>query len=83
MIVLNQAGSNTHEDTCDSLVLFAQKVMPEFHAREPEHQEWKRRVLAGEIELEETDTEAFTAHAGAPSTIARDGTRTPPEPAPS
>ena len=32
--------------------------MPEFHAREPEHQEWKAAVLAGEIELDEIDTDA-------------------------
>ena len=83
VILLNQAGRNTHEDICDSLELFAQEVMPEFHAREPEHQEWKRKVLAGEIELEEVDTEAFTVHAGARPTLAPDGTRTPPEPTPS
>jgi len=83
VILLNQAGNNTHEDICDSLELFAQEVMPEFHAREPEHQEWKRKVLAGEIELEEVDTEAFTVHAGARPTLAPDGTRTPPEPTPS
>ena len=28
---------------------------------EPEHQEWKRQVLAGEIELEEVDTDPFNA----------------------
>ena len=33
------------------------EVMDEFHEREPSHQEWKRGVLAGEIELEEIDTE--------------------------
>ena len=49
VILLNQAGKNTHEDICASLELFAREVMPEFHDREPEHQEWKRRVLAGEI----------------------------------
>ena len=30
--------------------------MPEFHDDEPAHQEWKRKVLAREIELEEIDT---------------------------
>ena len=59
VILLNQAGKNTHEDICSSLELFAAEVMPEFHDREPEHQAWKRSVLAGEIELEELDTEAF------------------------
>lgn len=56
VILLNQAGKNTHEDICDSLKLFAKEVMPEFHGREPEHQKWKRKVLAGEIQLDEIDT---------------------------
>ncbi len=59
VILLNQAGKNTHEDICSSLELFAEEVMPEFHARETEHQVWKQSVLSGEIELEELDTEAF------------------------
>ena len=59
VILLNQAGNNKHEDICGSLELFAAEVMPEFHAREPEHQEWKRKVLAGEIALEPVDVEAF------------------------
>jgi hypothetical protein len=33
--------------------------MDEFHDREPSHQEWKQSVLAGEIELEEIDTEPY------------------------
>ena len=56
IIFLNQAGKNSHEHICESLELFADQVMPEFHAKEPAHQEWKRQVLAGEIELEELDT---------------------------
>ncbi len=56
VIFLNQAGRNTHEDICASLELFAREVMPEFHAREPEHQKWKQAVLAGEIKLAEVDT---------------------------
>jgi alkanesulfonate monooxygenase SsuD/methylene tetrahydromethanopterin reductase-like flavin-dependent oxidoreductase (luciferase family) len=59
VILLNQAGKNTHEDICESLELFAKEVMPEFHDREPQHQEWKRQVLAGEIELEDIDTSQF------------------------
>ena len=59
VILLNQAGKNTHEDICSSLELFAREVMPEFHGREPAHQEWKAAVLAGEIELDEIDTAAF------------------------
>ncbi len=53
VILLNQAGKNTHEDICSSLELFAEEVMPEFHERDGEHQEWKASVLAGDIELEE------------------------------
>lgn len=34
--------------------------MPEFHALEPEQAEWKRAVLAGEIELEEIDPGSLT-----------------------
>lgn len=60
VILLNQAGMNTHEDICSSLELFARDVMPEFHANVPAHEEWKKAVLAGDIQLEEIDTEAFT-----------------------
>jgi alkanesulfonate monooxygenase SsuD/methylene tetrahydromethanopterin reductase-like flavin-dependent oxidoreductase (luciferase family) len=56
IILLNQAGKNSHEHICESLELFAKEVMPEFHAAEPAHQDWKRRVLAGEITLAELDT---------------------------
>jgi alkanesulfonate monooxygenase SsuD/methylene tetrahydromethanopterin reductase-like flavin-dependent oxidoreductase (luciferase family) len=59
VILLNQAGKNTHADICSSLELFATEVMPEFHEREPEHQAWKAAVLAGDLELEELDTEPF------------------------
>ncbi len=59
VILLNQAGKTTHEHICESLELFAKEVMPEFHADEPAHQEWKRRVLAGEIRLDEIDTTPF------------------------
>ena len=56
IILLNQAGKNTHEHICESLELFAKEVMPEFHAAEPGHQEWKRQVMAREIALDEIDT---------------------------
>ncbi len=59
VILLNQAGKNTHKDICDSLDLFAREIMPEFHAREDEHQQWKSAVLAGELELEDIDTDPF------------------------
>ena len=59
MILLNQAGKNTHEHICESLELFAREVMPEFHEREKDHQEWKQGVLSGEIQLEEIDTQPY------------------------
>jgi alkanesulfonate monooxygenase SsuD/methylene tetrahydromethanopterin reductase-like flavin-dependent oxidoreductase (luciferase family) len=64
IILLNQAGKNTHEHITESLELFAKEVMPEFHANEPQHQEWKRKVLSGEIELEDLDTAPFTDRYG-------------------
>ncbi|MDE0192155.1 MAG: hypothetical protein OXQ90_12430, partial [Gammaproteobacteria bacterium] len=68
VILLNQAGKNTHEDICTSLELFAREVMPEFQARHGEQEAWKAAVLAGEIELEDIDTDPynFTAR-GKPS----------------
>jgi alkanesulfonate monooxygenase SsuD/methylene tetrahydromethanopterin reductase-like flavin-dependent oxidoreductase (luciferase family) len=60
VILLNQAGRNSHEHICESLEMFAAEVMPEFHAMEPDHQAWKRRVLAGEIELADIDTAPHT-----------------------
>ena len=65
VILLNQAGRNTHQDICDSLELFAEEVMPEFHAHIPEHEAWKADVLAGRTHLEEIDTEGFGARYGA------------------
>jgi alkanesulfonate monooxygenase SsuD/methylene tetrahydromethanopterin reductase-like flavin-dependent oxidoreductase (luciferase family) len=59
VILLNQAGNNTHEDICSSLRLFADEVMPEFHDRESAHQAWRTGVLNGEIDLPEIDTDPF------------------------
>ena len=55
IILLNQAGMTAHADIMDSLELFAREVMPEFHADDARHQEWKQGVLAGEVELEDID----------------------------
>lgn len=56
VILLNQAGRNTHDDICSSLELFAAEVMPEFGDRHGEHEAWKQQVLAGDITLDEVDT---------------------------
>src|SRR5258708_20799241 len=63
VILLNQAGKNSHEHICDSLELFAKEVMPEFQ-NDPEHEAWKKGVMSGAIQLEEIDTEAFTDRYG-------------------
>jgi alkanesulfonate monooxygenase SsuD/methylene tetrahydromethanopterin reductase-like flavin-dependent oxidoreductase (luciferase family) len=61
VILLNQAGRNTHEDICASLELFAKEVMPEFHANIPAHEEWKADVLSGKIALSQIDVAPFGA----------------------
>ncbi len=58
VILLNQAGKNSHEHICDSLELFAKEVKPEFKT-DPEHDSWKAGVMSGTIQLEEIDTDAF------------------------
>ena len=70
VILLNQAGKNTHEDICSSLELFANEVMPEFVADEAEHQRWKAAVLAGEIKLDDIDTEQYKVRRGREPTLA-------------
>jgi alkanesulfonate monooxygenase SsuD/methylene tetrahydromethanopterin reductase-like flavin-dependent oxidoreductase (luciferase family) len=60
VILINQIGKNRHEDIVRSLDLFAREVMPEFHAMEPAHQEWKQAVLAGDILLDEIDPKSLT-----------------------
>ena len=70
VILLNQAGKNRHEDICESLELFAKEVMPEFVDRDEDHQRWKQRVLGGELQLEELDTEAHQVRRGRTPTLA-------------
>ena len=64
VVLLNQAGKNTHEHICESLELFAKEVMPEFQEAHPKLLKWKEQVLNREIELEEIDTSAFTERYG-------------------
>ena len=59
VILLNQAGKTSHEDICGSLKMFAEEVMPEFHAMEDDHAIWKGDVLSGRIVLEEFETEGY------------------------
>ena len=69
IILLNQAGNNTHEHICESLEIFAKEVMSEFHDHEPEHQAWKHAVLAGDIRLEELDVAAYREGTGRTPTV--------------
>jgi alkanesulfonate monooxygenase SsuD/methylene tetrahydromethanopterin reductase-like flavin-dependent oxidoreductase (luciferase family) len=64
VVLLNQAGRNTHEHICESLELFAREVMPEFQEAHPKLLQWKQQVLNREIDLEEIDTSAFTDRYG-------------------
>jgi alkanesulfonate monooxygenase SsuD/methylene tetrahydromethanopterin reductase-like flavin-dependent oxidoreductase (luciferase family) len=64
VVLLNQAGKNTHEHICESLELFATEVMPEFQAAHPDLLKWKEQVLNREIDLEEIDTTAFKERYG-------------------
>ena len=59
IILLNQAGRNTHADIMSSLKLFADEVMPEFHALQSGHEIWKQEVLSGERDLDEIDTAKY------------------------
>jgi alkanesulfonate monooxygenase SsuD/methylene tetrahydromethanopterin reductase-like flavin-dependent oxidoreductase (luciferase family) len=63
VILLNQAGRTAHQDICDSLKLFAEEVMPEFHARQAEQDTWKTDVLSGRIILEDLDTQPYDLYA--------------------
>ncbi len=73
VILLNQAGRNRHEHICEALELFARDVMPEFHAREPEHEAWREAVLSGEIELAEIDTAPYDRPSNQAPTTALEG----------
>ena len=59
VILLNQAGKTSHEDICGSLTMFAEEVMPEFHALEDDHAVWKDEVLSGQRVLEDLETKAY------------------------
>ncbi len=50
VIFIQQGGKNKHTHICESLELFADKVMPEFHAGEAERQVKKQAALAPYVE---------------------------------
>ncbi len=72
VILLNQAGKTSHADICDSLRLFAEQVMPEFHADEPAHAAWKQAVLQRDVILAELDTTPFNLYSHQNEDIVRE-----------
>ena len=50
IIFVAQAGKNRHEHICESMELFADEVMPEFHDRDLRHVKDKEQRLAPAIE---------------------------------
>jgi len=50
VIFIQQGGKNRHQHICESLELFAEKVMPAFQERRAEREERKREELAPFIE---------------------------------
>jgi alkanesulfonate monooxygenase SsuD/methylene tetrahydromethanopterin reductase-like flavin-dependent oxidoreductase (luciferase family) len=50
VIFIQQAGRNRHEHICESLDLFARRVMPEFHEREDARAKRKAAELAPHVE---------------------------------
>jgi alkanesulfonate monooxygenase SsuD/methylene tetrahydromethanopterin reductase-like flavin-dependent oxidoreductase (luciferase family) len=50
VIFIQQAGRNRHEHICESLELFADRVMPDFHGREDERARAKAERLAPFVE---------------------------------
>ena len=46
VVFIQQAGENRHEDICESLELFAERVLPDFKARDAAHVAKKNERLA-------------------------------------
>lgn len=54
VVFIQQAGMNQHEDICEALELFADKVLPDFKERDTIYQKTKNERLAEAIETAET-----------------------------
>jgi hypothetical protein len=46
VVFIQQGGNNTHADICSSLELFANRIMPDFKARQAAHDRKKQEELA-------------------------------------
>ena len=61
VVFIQQAGANRHEDICESLELFAERVLPDFKARDAGHVAKKNERLAEATERAEEQKPALTS----------------------
>ena len=60
VVFIQQAGANLHEDICESLELFAERVLPDFKARDAGHVAKKNERLAEATQRAEGRKPALT-----------------------
>ena len=61
VVFIQQAGENRHEDICESLKLFAERVLPDFKARDAAHVAKKNERLAEATQRAEGRKPALTS----------------------
>ena len=61
VVFIQQAGANRHEDICESLELFAERVLPDFKARDAAQVERKTKRFADAIERAEKQKPALAS----------------------
>ena len=61
VVFIQQAGANLHEDICESLELFAERVLPDFKARDAGHVAKKNERLAEATQRAEERKPALTS----------------------
>ena len=61
VVFIQQAGANRHEDICESLELFAERVLPDFKARDAAHVAKKNERLAEATQRAEGRKPALTS----------------------
>ena len=66
VVFIQQAGMNRHEDICEALELFADKVLPDFKARDIEHSTHKNERLADAIHAADARKPKLTSHSEIP-----------------
>ena len=66
VVFIQQAGMNRHEDICEALELFADKVLPDFKARDIKHSTHKNERLADAIHAADARKPELTSHSEIP-----------------